>query len=207
MLRIRKRAAECNHIWKICNLSLNILNDSGNRLINCKNPVRELYWKLYEDWSFQTCGCGWQQQDTLWKYAFSLGIKAQRRNWVVHVNEIPRLLSHHPQKPHLQHHKHHPPGWAACPTSSTLLVLVIQDGGGGEWKVVIGGGQAELTQDRMIPCFVISPVFLWENGSEFALLTVCHTFLPPYFSPPFVPQDVSFHSTLSCIIARLIFPK
>ena len=153
------------------------------------------------------CGCGWQQQDTLWKYAFSLGIKAQRRNWVVHLNEIPLLLSHHPQKLHLQHHKHHPPGWVACPTSSTLLVLVIQDGGGGEWKVVIGGGQAELTQDRMIPCFVISPVFFGENGSEFALLALCAIHSSPILFSPSVFPDVSFHSTLSCIIARLIFPK
>lgn len=34
-----------------------------------------------------------------------------RRNWRprCHVHQIPLLLSHHPQEPHLQHHEDHPP--------------------------------------------------------------------------------------------------
>lgn len=147
----------------------------------------------------------------------------------VHIHEIPPL-SHHPQKPHLQHHKHHPSGWVACLTSSTLLVLMIPNGGGRRWKVVIGGGQAELIQDGMVPCFVISPVFFSENGSEFALLALCaiHSspILPPSFCSPrcFFPlhsvlyycqvnipevkiRSHQLDSTLPCIIARLIFPK
>lgn len=40
-----------------------------------------------------------------------------------------------------------------------ILLLVIHDGGRGEWKVVTGGGQAELSQDGGTPSFITSPVF------------------------------------------------
>lgn len=62
--------------------------------------------------------------------------------------------------------------------SSTLCVLVIQDGGGGKWKVVVGGGWAELPWYRRTPFFVTRPMFFWENGSEFAPLALCATCLP-----------------------------
>lgn len=68
-------------------------------------------------------------------------------------------------------------------------------------KVVIGEEQAELTQDRMIPCFVISPVFFGENGSEFALLALCAYYISsPYFSHLLFSQ-MFLSLPLSCIIA------
>ena len=64
--------------------------------------------------------------------------------------------------------------------------------------MVIGGGQAELTQDGVIPCFIISPVFFSENGSEFALLALCAIHSSPILPPSFCSPRCFFplHSVL-----------
>lgn len=93
----------------------------------------------------------------------------------------------------------------------------------GDWRRA-----GKLTQDRMIPCFVISPLCSLEKSSSGAL-TCVPLVLPPYFltfcfprcffpltlsciiasyySPRPKIRSHQLDSTLFCIIARLIFPK
>ena len=89
--------------------------------------------------------------------------------------------------------------FSSCFADLSYPVLVSQDGGRGEWKVVTGGGQAELSQDGRTPSFVTSPVVLLRTWQWICSTgSVCPASPAPMPPLSFCPQP---SPTTKCFFA------